>query len=49
MITKQTLYKKLKEKKLFSRYCLTIASTFYKDEMPRAKKMTMKMDGSQNA
>ena len=38
MITKQTLYKELKEKKLFSKYCLTIASAFCKDNNPRAEK-----------
>lgn len=38
MITKQTLYKELKEKKLFSKYCLTIAAAFCKDNNPRAEK-----------
>ena len=38
MITKQTLYKELKEKKLFSKYCLTIAAAFCKERNPRAEK-----------
>lgn len=38
MITKKQLYKKLKEKKLFSKYCSTIASAFYKEQLPRAEK-----------
>lgn len=38
MITKQKLYKELKEKKLFSRYCLTIAAAFCNERNPRAEK-----------
>ena len=38
MITKQKLYKELKEKKLFSRYCLTIASSFCKNHNPKTDK-----------
>lgn len=37
MITKREFYKKLKEKKLFSRYCIVVATAFHDNQNPRAE------------
>ena len=50
-MTRQTLYRELKENKLFSRFCMVIASSFYLDGQPRTKKesyLAMVMDGTLN-
>lgn len=35
MTTKQEFYKKLKEEKLFSRYCMGVASAFARKKQPK--------------
>lgn len=50
-MTRQTLYRELKENKLFSRFCMVIASSFYLDDQPRTKKeqyLAMLTDGTLN-
>lgn len=38
MITKQKFYKELKEKKLFSKYCMSVAVAFCNEKNPRDMK-----------
>lgn len=48
-MTRQQVYKQLKEEKLFSRFCMVVASSFYLDNQPRTKKeqyLAMVMDGT---
>lgn len=48
-MTRQQVYKALKQEKLFSRFCMVIASTFYLDDQPRTKKeqyLAMVTDGT---
>ena len=48
-MTRQQIYKALKQEKLFSRFCMVIASSFYLDDQPRTKKeqyLAMVMDGT---
>ena len=44
MITKREFYKKLKEKKLFSKYCLSVAVAFGNNKNPRDIKDEYEMD-----
>ena len=37
-MTRQQIYKALKQEKLFSRFCMVVASSFYLDDQPRTKK-----------
>jgi len=50
-MTERELYKKLKENKLFSRFCMVIASSFWENGQPRTKKeqyLANIMDGTLN-
>ena len=46
---RRKIFKRLKQEKLFSRFCMVIASTFYLDDQPRTKKeqyLAMVTDGT---
>ena len=50
-MTRQTLYRELKENKLFSRFCMVSASCFWEDDQSRTKKeqyLANIMDGTLN-
>ncbi len=50
-MTRQTLYRELKKNKLFSRFCMVIASSFWEYGQPRTTKETYLaniMDGPLN-
>ena len=50
-MTRQQVYKALKQEKLFSRFCIVVASSFYLYSQPRTKKeqfLAMIMDGTLN-
>ena len=44
MITKQEFYKKLKKEKLFSRYCIGVASAFAREKRPKSMKKNYEKD-----
>ena len=44
MITKQEFYKQLKQEKLFSRYCMGVASAFAREKQPKYMRKNYEKD-----